>query len=189
MRRICLLLSAFLPAACAGSGSGSGAAAEPLDVAVAIVRNPSARIPTRATYALVRGPFGLGEDEEAGPGAGEVDGMLRAAIDATLADRGYVRGMVGQTDLLIGYAVALDSVMDDHSMNMTYGLSPGWVPGGGQAGEQYERGTIVIDVLGGGSRRSLWRGAVQGRVHRGIKPKERRKRIERAVRRLLDNLG
>ena len=83
--------------------------------------------------------------------------------------------------------MALDRGFDDTAMDLTYGLSPGWTPAGARAGE-YERGMIVIDVLSGGSRRSLWRGAIQGEVDENLSAAQRRERIEAAVRRLLANL-
>jgi hypothetical protein len=156
------------------------------DYAVAVVRNPSARIPPTGTFSLIRGPFGA--DEESGLDLRQVDGMLRSVIRDVMAESGYAPGFGGASDLLVGYAVALDRGLDDTAMNLTYGLSPGWTPAGLQAGE-YERGMIVIDVMRGGSRRSLWRGAIQGEVDEKLSPARRRERIEAAVRRLLANLG
>jgi hypothetical protein len=156
------------------------------DYAVAVVRNPSARIPPAGSFSLVRGPFGTTEDS--GLDLRSVDGMLRSAIREVMAERGYAPGFGGGGDLLVGYAVALDRGFDDTAMNLTYGLSPGWTPVGLQAGE-YERGMIVIDVMRGGSRRSLWRGAIQGEVNEKLSPAKRRERIEAAVRRLLAQLG
>jgi hypothetical protein len=156
------------------------------DYAVAVVRNPSARIPPGGSFSLVRGPFGAAEDTNLD--LRQVDGMLRSAIRDAMAELGYAPGFGGGGDLLVGYAVVLDRGFDDTAMNLTYGLSPGWTPGGLQAGE-YERGMIVIDVMRGGSRRSLWRGAIQGEVDETLSPARRRERIEGAVRRLLASLG
>ena len=103
------------------------------DYAVAVVRNPSARIPPTGSYSLVRGPFGV--EEDSGLDLGQIEASLRTAIHQVLSERGYMPGFHGQTDLVVGYAVALDKGVDDAAMNLTYGLSPGWVPGGTQAGE------------------------------------------------------
>jgi len=170
------------------SGCVTTVVPEKPDYAVAVVRNPSARIPPTGTYSLVRGPFGVAEDS--GLDLGQIERMLRTAIHQVMSERGYMPGFHGQTDLVVGYAVALDKGFDDTAMNLTYGLSPGWVPGGAQAGAQtgsrkYDRGMIVVDVLRGGSRRSLWRGAIQGEVHLKISATKRRENIDAAVRRLL----
>jgi len=170
----------WLVAACSAS---SKAPEDSAPLAVAVTRNPSVAVPATATYELVAGAVKLPDDPNFDPA--KIDGMVRASLMVGLDRRGYQLANAGAAQLRVGYAVVHGDVLDDLDMTRMFGVSPGW-RGAGQ--ETYKKGTIIVLITDGQSRYAIWRGAIQGQVHRELSDKVRRERIGEAVEMLLDRL-
>ncbi|MDH3590986.1 MAG: DUF4136 domain-containing protein [Planctomycetota bacterium] len=163
-------------------GCVSGGDAEPpLELAVASSRNPSTRVPRGARYALVRGPSGL--DTYLSAQRVDFDGLVQKALHDALRQRGYVASTPGASDILVGYTLVVDRVVDSAAVNAQFGLHDGWRPDSAQA-SSFDKGTLVLDMFTP-ARRSIWRGEVQGRIHWDLEPEVRERRLRRAVEALL----
>ena len=52
--------------------------------------------------------------------------------------------------------------------------------------ENYDQGTLVLDIVDGRSNELVWRGTAQARIDPSNSPEERQRRINEAVRKILD---
>lgn len=89
--------------------------------------------------------------------------------------------------MVIGYVIALESSLNDMDINSLYGINPGYInKDKSKLGNQYEKGTIIIDILEARTLRSIWRGAIQGMAEFGISENERETRLKSTVDTLLN---
>ena len=108
-------------------------------------------------------------------------------IKTYLAENGYVFSKnEDNASMVVGYVIALESSLNDLDINSLYGINPGYInKDKNKAGNQYEKGTIIIDMLEARTNRHIWRGAIQGMAEFGISDKERETRLKSAVDTLL----
>ena len=112
--------------------------------------------------------------------------MHLGSLVANLQRHGFAQTVGGQPNLLVGYVGVLESAMTDKEITMRYGLSAGgWSPGALNP-QKYERGTLIVDLAEPHTRRSLWRGAMQGVVQFQLEDAERARRIDQGVATLLE---
>ena len=117
------------------------------------------------------------------------DHLIQNAIIKTLTDMGYQQsGQGSQTDFYVGYIAALEESLDDATINKTFGVNPGFIATGNDK-VNYEKGTLIIDIVNARTNITTWRGALQAEVHFDRATEERKKRIELAVTRLLENFS
>jgi hypothetical protein len=90
------------------------------------------------------------------------------------------------SDLLIGFALARESALTDQEISQNYGIAPG-VPSNKDKMNEYEKGTIIIDVADAETRTLIWRGALQAQAGSDIPEDVRRERISKSVKILIDN--
>jgi hypothetical protein len=110
-----------------------------------------------------------------------------AAIDRSLAAKGYTRVEDVKPDFFVAYHLATQSKLDVRTID--YGSSYGvWGPGGwGGVGWSetyavpYEEGTLAIDVIDLAKRKLVWRGIGVGRLKEQPKPEEVTQRVNSAV--------
>ena len=89
--------------------------------------------------------------------------------------------------ILVGYVIALESSLNDMDINNLYGINPGFINKNKEKNKNnYEKGTIIIDLIESRTNRMIWRGAIQGMAEFGIPDNEREERLRSAVNRLLD---
>lgn len=111
--------------------------------------------------------------------------MLENAIQQTLINSGYQYIQDPQwADFLVGYLVALESELDDQTIAKLYGNTPGLPL---QSTEDYEKGTLVVDIVDGLTKQSVWRGALQAAVTFDVEHSVRQQRVTAAVETLLNN--
>ena len=109
-----------------------------------------------------------------------IQGMIKDAIKVSLSAKGYqFIPSDQQSDFLVTFTVALESGASDQTLTKKYGLTPGLRTQGDTTG--MEKGTIIIDIVQIGSKRSLWRGALQGLAQLELDDTTRRKRINAVV--------
>jgi hypothetical protein len=90
------------------------------------------------------------------------------------------------SDLLIGFTMALESELSDQQISQNYGIAPG-LSSNKDKMNNYEKGTVIIDVADAESRTLIWRGALQALVSSDIPEDVRRERINKAVKMLMDD--
>jgi hypothetical protein len=120
-----------------------------------------------------------------------LDGRIRSAVDRTLAGKGIRQVEVSQADFLVNYYVNLEQkIRVDTVPTTSYGYGyGGWY--GGTASEtrvqQYEEGTLILDVVDPEKDELLWRGSGSTRVSKKTSPEAREKKIDEIVSKLLES--
>jgi hypothetical protein len=89
-------------------------------------------------------------------------------------------------DLLIGFTLARESALTDQEISQNYGFAPG-PPSNKDKINEYEKGTVIIDVADAETRTLIWRGALRALPSSDIPEDVRRERINKAVKMLIDN--
>jgi hypothetical protein len=116
-----------------------------------------------------------------------LDARVRNVVDTQLAKRGYRQAPPEEADFLVTYHAALEKKIDVDTIYSSYGYG-----GGGSVVEseavkrEYERGTLLLDVVDPKTRQLLWRGSASAEIGPDDAPEERRKRTEKAVASMLE---
>ncbi len=118
-----------------------------------------------------------------------VDARIRRAVESALSARGFRKTSKGEGDFAVGYHVLIEGKIDVRTVNNYYGYGPGWGRYGGRVGsgytetyvDQYEQGTLIIDVVDTGSRKLAWRGSTSARVQQTAEGEDRAERVHEAV--------
>lgn len=120
---------------------------------------------------------------------------IAAAVDRTLAARGYTLVEDTEPDFYVEYHLSTKQRLDAVTMNRGYGAGPygrrwggaGW----GGAGwsetyiDEYDEGTLVIDLLDVASRELVWRGWGTRRLAQQPKPEQVTANVDEAVAEIL----
>jgi hypothetical protein len=122
-----------------------------------------------------------------------VDSRVRRAVDATLVEKGYVLAPAdskagAKPDFRVNYFIAIEPKFDVHAIPNYYGYGLGWWGGPAYADvyvDQYEMGTLFIDVISPATNTLVWRGSASARLVPDLTPEERETRIQEAVRAVL----
>lgn len=118
-----------------------------------------------------------------------VRGQFQSAIAEELLRRGYKNALTNP-DFLVAYHLSLEAKLRMEVVNEYYGYDYHGNYGStwgsarhGQAAlpEDYEQGTLLLDVLDAKTRQLVWRGTVQAEVYPGLEPAKREERIREAV--------
>ena len=113
-----------------------------------------------------------------------IQSYFQEAIRQNLNKRGYrFVSSATDSDFLVGYVLALESSLKEEEINEKYQLNPG-LSGQAVNSHQYEKGTLIIDLIDPGTKRPMWRGAMQGFAKFDINEEDRKKRINLFVDRL-----
>jgi hypothetical protein len=150
-------------------------------VAVSVDHDRSANFAALRTYAWRPGAMpGVGD-----PGFDStlLDMRVRGAVDRVLAAKGYRQATPGTAaDFLVGYYAVVRQKTSFQTVNRRYGyhLGPrgGWSP---TYAQDYDQGTLLIDVIDPATMNLLWRGAGTGVVDPDASPEKRERRINEAV--------
>ena len=119
-----------------------------------------------------------------------MDQRVHHAVNAILRQKGF--RLAGQekedVDFLINYTYRQKTRRKEQQLTTSfdYGFSP-W--GFGVSTENriqdYEEGTLLIDVIDPATRNVIWRGQIKSRVKEGLSPEQRTTRINDAVDKIL----
>lgn len=144
-----------------------------------------------------------------------VDARARQAVERELEIKGYRRQAGGSADFLIGIQTAVETKRDVVTIHRRPGYTPGPyygypaapAPGypppvgypypyggyGGWGGNvqethtyEYDEGTLIIDFIDPKTWNLVWRGSALAEVNRAADPEKKRKRVDEAVRRILE---
>jgi len=115
-----------------------------------------------------------------------LDSRVHSAVNDELVARGYHEAP--NPDFRVTYHVMLSNKLDVQSFPTYYGYGLGRV---GVASsdvrvEQYEVGTLLLDVVDGAKNELVWRGSAQARIDPDRSPQERTKLIRDAVHQMLE---
>lgn len=114
-----------------------------------------------------------------------IDARVRGAVDRALAERGFERVAEADAGFFVNYSLLLESRLDVRTIQTGFGYSSlDWrtrTPTQQTHVTQYERGSLLIDVLDPRDRRLVWRGTTDARVRPSTSPDQRSRLINEAV--------
>ena len=137
-----------------------------------------------------------------------LDSRIRRAVENQLAIQGHQKLTPEKADFLIGYHAAVQEKLRVTTMDDHYGYGRGWRPSrrpyGGRGGysrgsysggrgysrtfvAKYDEGTLVLDIVDPKTKMLLWRASAQAEVDRDDSLEKRQKRLNEAVRRMLED--
>ena len=113
---------------------------------------------------------------------------IHDAVDYQLDSKGYQKAP-SNPDFFVAYHASVDEKTQIHSIPY-YGGGVG-VYGFGAVHTnvyqtRYEEGTLIIDILNSEGKKLIWRGIAKGTVDRQDNPEKKTKRINEAVKKILD---
>jgi hypothetical protein len=113
---------------------------------------------------------------------GEIDTMIRGAVDAELARRGFRPAADGEEpDFVIGYDAARETAVDNPNLRRDVTSGVAWVVEGEY--RSWERGTLILTVHRPGEDRAIWSAWTTEDLKHPDGPSQRQ--VERATRKLL----
>jgi hypothetical protein len=117
-----------------------------------------------------------------------VEGRVRNAIVQQLSDRGFAQVAASEADFLVTHHVGLERGFDVRTVHSTHRYSRrGWSMSAGTQTtvREYERGTLLIDILLPAERNLVWRGSASTRLRSTSDPEKRQQRVNNAVKQIL----
>jgi hypothetical protein len=121
----------------------------------------------------------------------DLDETVMAAVDETLASKGYVKAQRGEADFLVGYAAVIRREMRGQTLDSYYRyrrqptVYSGYDYADATRQRVYDEGTLVLDVADAGGGEPLWRASARAEIHPGQDTTTRRRRIQQAVTEML----
>jgi hypothetical protein len=107
---------------------------------------------------------------------------IQTAIRTALAARGYRQIPEGKPDFEVAYHVAIDRKLDAQTIYTGYGPYRGWgMAGAHTVVDEYEVGTLMIDMVSPATKAVIWRGTAQSRLQDLRTPEEREQRAQDVV--------
>lgn len=123
-----------------------------------------------------------------------IDDRFIAAIDESMAKRGFKKATGGTPDLLVAYHMAFDKQKNIQSWSTGTGGAGYWGYGGGWGTTTTDVrvydilvGTLVIDVASAAKNEILWRGVATKEIDPNAKAEKRDKNIPKAVEKTMKN--
>lgn len=109
-----------------------------------------------------------------------LDARVKSAVNAELGAKGMKEGEEPQ--FFVIYYAAIDHQIDVTVIDDYYGEP--WHSRSGTYIRQYDRGTLLVDVVDAERNKIVWRGIARGEVDLLANAKEKTERINEAVRRI-----
>jgi len=128
-----------------------------------------------------------GETDEAAANRCARDEHIRAAVDEGLARKG-LRRVSADPDVLVTFHVTVEERIDVDDWGYTYAARKRYRnPKGFGMVEvaQYEKGTLILDLVDPGTRELVWRGEAQGGLNPERTQKQGAKLCDEAVKKVL----
>ncbi len=120
-----------------------------------------------------------------------VKARVEISIENRLAQQGFETATAGDPDFWIGYHIGLNTQVEVTHVNTYWGYGwGGWYGGGVRMStpvvNQYEQGTLIIDIVDVEEKALVWRGTAEAEVYPDMTPQERQDRLDDAVKRILE---
>jgi hypothetical protein len=159
-------------------------------VDVSVGWDPRARFDQLRTWAWA--PTKAAESApRARPTNDQVARRIERSVERMLGARGFREVSPSEKpDIYVAYHVALDDELDTGTMYRNFQVGPyfGRWDRPEDYIEQYERGTVLLDVIDTSEDELIWRGRAQAHLQDVKDPVEREARTEEAVRQMLERL-
>lgn len=130
----------------------------------------------------------------------DIDIRIRTAIAAQLLRKGYGRPSGEEPDFYVAYHVVVNNMTADSSTQYLSDGMAGYpfvrsadtrtMGKGREPANQpvtYSAGTLMIDIIDGGSKKLVWRGTAAGELDPGLTSRERDERIRNIARDILSH--
>lgn len=115
---------------------------------------------------------------------------VKAAVNQQLQSQGFTLVDNAAADMLVDYHASVDTRIEDDKLSVSYGLGWGYWGFGYQVRptiDEYEVGTLVIDLIDSKTKQLIWRGAKESRLHAKQTPQQRTAKIRKTVSGLLQH--
>lgn len=111
------------------------------------------------------------------------------AIETLLNQKGYQKTTRDKADFIVSYQLVKDKNYRMDTYYDPWGYSPFWygygAPYGGNYLREYQRGTMIIDLIDPKAKEVIWRGSTSSRIKSNLTPVEKSSRIQKAVSEIL----
>jgi hypothetical protein len=151
-----------------------------------ILVNEEVSVPSEGTFSFDRKLFMVDYSEEMDLAA--IDARIVDALADELSSKGYNRTASG-ADLLVSYAVAIDSAVSGSDLNEAYEDEFPIVVPEPDPDQQlsYQQGTLIVDFVDSKTRKLLWRGAIMVELSMDVSDTQKNQRARKGARFLLDH--
>lgn len=150
-------------------------------IEVRTAHDPKATFPKQGSYAWVPGPSDLPKDPRIDNA--QLEARVRRAVADGLAERGYRLSNSERPVMLVGFHVVLDESLKPSIASRKYGYGPGlW---GDSLGPDFERGSLILDILDPETKKLIWRGIAEADLDLTVSEDKKQKHAHQAVRQML----
>ena len=111
----------------------------------------------------------------------DLPNAVRPMVESTLREKGYAKVAPQSADFLVVYHLSLERRIDTQMLAGALSGSEWEMHRPTEHTVEYDEGTLIIDLLDTRSRRLVWSGRSQRRLHREARPHE----VEESVSRIL----
>ncbi len=121
------------------------------------------------------------------PSMQEASELLDDILAQSITRKGiqFTPWLRARPDYWLAYRVVLDDSLSGDVMVQQFGMAPGFAMGEAQ---DYEKGTLVMDLVQRRSNRTIWRSSAQGLVAPDLPTDIRRLRLQSAIDQMLSSL-
>lgn len=177
--KICVAIFLFALTGCVESNTATAAKVNQL--AMSSVRDMALSYPTTSVFSIT--PRYL--DKVSFPKEQMMNfyQLYADAISASLTEKGYVKNQSDKKETAkfnVVFGVALTKDLSDQTISEKFGVMPGL-----QVHDNLEKGSFLIYIEDVATGQKVWRGAIQGFVHKELSEKERAERVPYIVNKLM----
>jgi len=115
-----------------------------------------------------------------------VDDRIRKALVSQMARKGYQKPSSGYPDFWVSYHAVLKNKKRSKNLKFTGDIRDWGAPNKGHISQSYyDEGTLHLDIVDPQTSVTLWRGSARVELDMKVSWKEKEKRINKAVKRIL----
>ncbi|MFC3034556.1 DUF4136 domain-containing protein [Pseudoalteromonas fenneropenaei] len=115
---------------------------------------------------------------------------LRSAISSEMGKQGFNATEPNQADMLVNYHVSVDKEIVSDTIDTMYTAHWshwGWGVRSRTTVQEYDVGTIIVDIIDKNAQQLVWRGVKEGRLRKNQTPEQRTETINKTVAEILAN--
>jgi hypothetical protein len=127
-----------------------------------------------------------------------LNSRIRRAVENQLGLKGYEKATSGNPDFQVAYMASIEQKLDVSTFNYGYTYPGYYYPRRGFGGpfysgvphsetyvDQYDEGTLLLDIVNPQTKKLIWRGTAVDTIQKTDSPENREKRINEAVANML----
>lgn len=119
-----------------------------------------------------------------------LQGRIEQAIHQTLQSKGFSQPEQPPADFEVTYHLAIEKRVETEQIRTGFGVHQGWW-GWGVSNDvmvdQYDEGTLMIDILSSVSKKLIWRGTIKYRVRERVSVAQQQTLVNQRVAEVLAN--